>query len=138
MGVFDFLKKKDHQEAMMMGEMPAQAHDELMSHAEKPIGTPTQDVLNFRKQGYTDNQIVQTLQRQGYEPAQIYDALNQAELMGGVRQMPTQEAPQMTQQQQMIPGGPLPLQQPSEDFEEMLPLISSIRRYAMLTLDSST
>lgn len=122
MGVFDFLKKKDQNQIGMMGHTIPEEAPDMHDHMEKPSGTPTQDVLNFRKQGYTDNQIVQTLQRQGFEPSQIYDALNQAEIMGGVRQAPVME--QMQPQQQMqptyqsVPGGPVNMQS-QEDFEEM-------------------
>jgi hypothetical protein len=50
-------------------------------------GTPTNKVLSMRQQGLSNNQIVSSLQREGYQSHQIFDAMNQADIKGGVNAM---------------------------------------------------
>ena len=50
-------------------------------------GIPTDRVLQMRTQGLSNNQIIQGLQRDGYNQTQIFDALNQADIKGGVEQV---------------------------------------------------
>ncbi len=49
-----------------------------------PTDTPVNQVIEMRNQGLSNNQIIQNLQRQGYNSTQVYDALNQADMKGGV------------------------------------------------------
>ena len=49
-----------------------------------PTDTPVNMVMEMRTQGMSNNQISQTLQRQGYSSTQIFDALNQADMKGGI------------------------------------------------------
>jgi hypothetical protein len=53
-----------------------------------PSSPPVDMVAQMRQQGMSNNQIVQTLQNQGYDPNLIFDALNQADIRGGVDNMP--------------------------------------------------
>jgi len=53
-----------------------------------PNTPPVNQVLQLRKQGLSNNQIIQTLQNQGFESNLIFDALNQADLKGGVESIP--------------------------------------------------
>ncbi len=52
-------------------------------------GPPVDLVLSMKQQGLTNNQIVQNLQRQGYEAHDIFDAMNQADIKGGVGGIPS-------------------------------------------------
>ncbi len=54
-------------------------------------GLPTDLVLAMKKQGLSNNQIVQNLQREGYTSEQIFDAMNQADLKYGVKDISTQD-----------------------------------------------
>jgi len=45
-------------------------------------------VLQMRQQGMSNNQIIQTLQNQGFDSNLIFDALNQADIKGGVESVP--------------------------------------------------
>jgi len=47
-------------------------------------GPPTSTVLAMRQKGLSNHQIVQQLQREGYTTTQVFDAMNQADLKGGV------------------------------------------------------
>ena len=53
-----------------------------------PSAPPTDQVLAMRRQGLSNNQIIQTLQNSGYDSQLIFDALNQADIKGGVQEMP--------------------------------------------------
>lgn len=87
MGFFDIMKK------------PAEV--------EKPrietTGPPTNKVIMMRRQGLTNNQIIQALQNEGHSTTDIFDAMNQADLKGGV-EMPSQQQPSGP------PFGPMPEQ----------------------------
>ncbi len=45
---------------------------------------PTDKVLQMRGQGVSNNQIIQILQREGYDLTAIFNAMNQADIKGGV------------------------------------------------------
>ncbi|MBI5389593.1 hypothetical protein HZB01_04405 [Candidatus Woesearchaeota archaeon] len=53
-----------------------------------PLGPPTDLVLSMRQQGLSNNQIVLSLQREGYSSTQIFDAMNQADIKGGIETPP--------------------------------------------------
>ena len=80
---------------------------------------PTDKVVTMRGQGLSNNQIIQVLQRDGYELTAIFNALNQADLKGGIdatagfmpdqdsfaQQMPESGGTMMPQQStQQMPG----------------------------------
>jgi len=50
----------------------------------KPSRTPTDKVLQMRSQNVSNNQIIQILQREGYDLTAIFNAMNQADIKGGV------------------------------------------------------
>lgn len=54
-----------------------------------PVDTPIDKVLGMRQQGLTNNQIIQNLQRLGYDSDQIFNAINQADIKGGVTNAPS-------------------------------------------------
>ncbi len=54
-----------------------------MAGFNKPTDMPVDQVKAMRSRGFDNNQIVQALQRNGYSSTQIFDALNQADLVGG-------------------------------------------------------
>ncbi|MFH1438983.1 MAG: hypothetical protein ABIG89_00320 [Candidatus Woesearchaeota archaeon] len=51
-------------------------------------GPPTDKVIQMKRQGLTNNQIIQALQNDGYNSTDVFDALNQADLKGGVEMSP--------------------------------------------------
>jgi len=53
-----------------------------------PTSPPIDKVLQMRQQGMSNNQIIQTLQGQGFDSNLIFDALNQADIKGGVESSP--------------------------------------------------
>ena len=62
--------------------------NDVPSGTKIPVGPPTDSVLNMRQQGLSNNQIIQNLQRQGYKPDDIFEAMNQADIKGGVEAAP--------------------------------------------------
>ncbi len=50
----------------------------------RPSRTPTDKVLQMRSQGVSNNQIIQILQREGYDLTAVFNAMNQADIKGGV------------------------------------------------------
>ncbi len=56
-----------------------------------PIDTPIDRVLGMRQQGLTNNQIIQNLQRLGYDSDQIFNAINQADIKGGITNTPLED-----------------------------------------------
>ncbi|MBN2142406.1 hypothetical protein JW711_03680 [Candidatus Woesearchaeota archaeon] len=54
-----------------------------MASFNRPSDLPVDQVKTLRSRGFDNNQIVQALQRNGYSSTQIFDALNQADLVGG-------------------------------------------------------
>jgi hypothetical protein len=65
-----------------------------------PAGLPTDQILAMRQQGLSNNQIITVLQRDGFRPQQIFDAMNQADIKGGVEQIPMEQENYYQQQQQ--------------------------------------
>ncbi len=90
-------------------------------------GPPTNKVVVMRKQGLTNNQIIQALQNDGYNSTDIFDALNQADLKGGVEMTPQNVQPSSSPfQGQQEPFGQrpqgfqgMPPQQPMNDMGGM-------------------
>jgi hypothetical protein len=96
-----------------------------------PSSPPTDKVLAMRQQGLSNNQIIQNLQNAGYDPNLIFDALNQADLKGGVDNLPLKQdefgldqmqnpmqldqfdAPRLAQS--ASPAGPPPMDMPGAD-----------------------
>ena len=68
--------------------------------------TPVDAVIQMRAQGLSNNQIIQNLQRQGYASDQIFDAINQADVKGGVEAMPPGEMEPMQPIENPIPESP--------------------------------
>lgn len=50
----------------------------------KPSRVPTDKVLEMRAQGVSNNQIIQILQRDGHDLTAIFNAMNQADVKGGI------------------------------------------------------
>jgi prefoldin subunit 5 len=69
MGLFDIFKKPEIEEPQ---------EQVVMS------GPPTDKVVMMRRQGLSNNQIIQTLQQENFDSTAIFDAMNQADLKGGV------------------------------------------------------
>ncbi len=96
-----------------------------------PDAPPINHVIGMRQQGLNNNQIIQNLQRMGYPPNLIFDALNQADIKGGVQQIPPdffQQGQQMSQPQSAMQPMDFPPQQAQEDVskesvEEMIETI---------------
>src|SRR3989338_2251649 len=86
-----------------------------------PPGVPTDMVIQMRRQGISNNQVIQSLQRMGYRSHEIFDAMNQADIKGGVEgAMLDQIDPSMDvsqgypQQMQQMP-------QQSQQFQQQQP-----------------
>ena len=81
-----------------------------------PPGVPTDMVIQMRRQGISNNQVIQSLQRMGYRSHEIFDAMNQADIKGGVEGAmldqidPSMDVSQYPQTQQMP-------QQQSQQFQ---------------------
>ncbi|HLD88831.1 MAG TPA: hypothetical protein VI894_01355 [Candidatus Nanoarchaeia archaeon] len=76
MALFGFKKKE---EARVQQGMP---------QSQANAGVPTDLVLQMRAQGLSNNQTIQNLQRMGYKSSQIFDAINQADIKGGIEASP--------------------------------------------------
>lgn len=50
----------------------------------RPSNIPTDKVVEMRSQGLSNNQIIQILQRDGYSLPAVFNAMNQADIKGGV------------------------------------------------------
>jgi len=106
MGFLDILKKPPEQEQGKM-IMP---------------GPPTDKVTMMRQNGMTNNQIIQALQNEGHGTTDIFDAMNQADLKGGVGMAQPQRGPSiqgappgMGQPMGPPPGGQMPPMDPYQD-----------------------
>ena len=77
MGILGFGKKNDGQP--------------LNEPAASPSTPPVDKVIQMRGQGLSNNQIIQTLQNQGFDPNLVFDALNQADIKGGVESQPVMQ-----------------------------------------------
>lgn len=83
-------------------------------------GPPTDKVLAMRQQGISNHQIVQQLQREGYTSTHIFDAMNQADIKGGVETMA--EGPGMHEEELRNPAslqGAMPPPMPGFDMGSM-------------------
>jgi len=69
----------------------------------QPSSTPVDAVMQMRQQGFSNNQIIENLQRDGYNSDQIFDAINQADVKGGVEAMPQSDMQQMPPLDNPIP-----------------------------------
>ncbi len=94
-----------------------------MAEVMRPAQTPTDKVLQMRTQGVSNNQIIQILQRDGYDLTAIFNAMNQADIRGGVdagtatapQAMPAEGGETMAQQ---LPSLQYPGQeQPAQEYE---------------------
>jgi hypothetical protein len=70
-----------------------------------PQASLLDQVLQMKQQGLTDNQIIQTLQRAGFNPQQIFDAMSQAEIKGGIENIPYGDLGEISQ-----PENPMQMQ----------------------------
>ncbi len=80
---------------------------------------PTNLVLQMRGQGLSNNQIIQNLQRSGFSSSQIFDAMNQADIKGNVKQAPMPDIQGDMMENAMGPMGPPmgpPVGQPGSDI----------------------
>ncbi len=59
----------------------------------RPSSIPTDKVLDMRAQGLSNNQVIQILQRDGYDLPAIFNALNQADIKGGIEAVPASAVP---------------------------------------------
>jgi len=75
----------------------------------RPSRTPTDKVLEMRSQQLSNNQIIQILQRDGYELPSIFNAMNQADIKGGVESASLQSTEDFPPPQDA--GGPMMQQQ---------------------------
>jgi hypothetical protein len=86
----------------------------------QPSRIPTDKVVTMRGQGLSNNQIIQILQRDGFELTAIFNALNQADLKGGIDAtaglMPDQDS---FAQQMPEPGGTMMPQQSTQQMPGM-------------------
>jgi archaellum component FlaC len=118
MGLMDIFKKPPQ------SGLQEQSQEQLVMH-----GPPTSKVVAMRKQGLSNNQIIQALQNDGYDSTNIFDALNQADLKGGVEMTPQNVQPSSSPfqgQQEMFGQRPqglqgMPQQPPMGDMAGMAP-----------------
>ncbi len=94
---------------MAFGTKTAQ---EMQAQVMQPSRIPTDKVMTMRAQGLSNNQIIQVLQRDGFELTAIFNALNQADLKGGIDAtagiMPDQDS--FAQQMPEVGGTMMPQQ----------------------------
>lgn len=92
--------------------------------------TPTEDVIALRKQGLTNNQIISSLQRSGHSLNKIYEALNQADLKGGVEGFPLERGEKMEQpNMQEQAAYPYPPQPTQEFMQHQMPPAEGYQPY---------
>lgn len=90
------IKKKEREEKLPIPSGP-------------PTDTPIDKVLSMRQQGLTNNQIIQNLQRLGYGSDQIFNAINQADVKGGITNaLPTELSTEQTAAPEPIPQTAVP------------------------------
>ena len=93
----------------------------------RPSSVPTDKVLDMRTQGLSNNQVIQILQRDGYELPAIFNALNQADIKGGIEAVPASAVPHDEFPAQETGGYPMaqqpmqqmPMQQPMQQMQPM-------------------
>ncbi|MBI5002495.1 hypothetical protein HZC31_03860 [Candidatus Woesearchaeota archaeon] len=81
----------------------------------RPSSVPTDKVLDMRTQGLSNNQVIQILQRDGYELPAIFNALNQADIKGGIEAVPASAVPHNEFPAQETGGYPM-AQQPTQQM----------------------
>jgi hypothetical protein len=87
-----------------------------MPEVMRPAQTPTDKVLQMRSQGVSNNQIIQILQRDGYDLTAIFNAMNQADIRGGVDSNTATASQAMPAQGGETMAQPLPsLQYPGQE-----------------------
>ncbi|MBR9676260.1 hypothetical protein GOV05_04585 [Candidatus Woesearchaeota archaeon] len=90
----------------------------LFIMAANPNEVPLDLVLNMKRQGLSNNQIVASLQREGYTQENVFNALTQADIKGGIENMPQDMTNQpgvqnpMGMQPQSMQGGDPNMQPP--------------------------
>jgi hypothetical protein len=117
MGILGFGKKNDGQP--------------LKEPAASPSTPPVDKVIQMRGQGLSNNQIIQTLQNQGFDPNLVFDALNQADIKGGVESQPVMQNDLSSNDLQN------PMQVPSDNPPGFPPMDNSAPT-GMPPMDSST
>ncbi len=98
----------------------------------RPSSVPTDKVLDMRTQGLSNNQVIQILQRDGYDLPAIFNALNQADIKGGIEAIPASAVPHddfpaqetggypMAQEpMQQMPMRQQQMQQPMQPMQQM-------------------
>ena len=93
----------------------------------RPSSVPTDKVLDMRTQGLSNNQVIQILQRDGYELPAIFNALNQADIKGGIEAVPASAVPHDEFPAQETGGYPMaqqpmqqmPMQQPMQQMQPL-------------------
>ncbi len=81
----------------------------------RPSSVPTDKVLDMRTQGLSNNQVIQILQRDGYDLPAIFNALNQADIKGGIEAVPASAVPHDEFPAQETGGYPM-AQQPMQQI----------------------
>lgn len=81
----------------------------------RPSSVPTDKVLDMRTQGLSNNQVIQILQRDGYDLPAIFNALNQADIKGGIEAVPASAVPHEEFPAQETGGYPM-AQQPTQQM----------------------
>mgnify|MGYP006289692263 CR=1 FL=1 len=89
---------------------------------QSPSSPPVDLVMSMRKQGLSNNQIIQNLSAKGYDSNLVFDALNQADIKGGVEGSPQPRGPA---QQNMQNPMQFPAQQPGPGPEQSPPPMGS-------------
>lgn len=87
---------------------------------------PTEDVLNLRNQNMNNAEIINELVQRGFNNQQIFEAINQADIKGGVGGKVPQEAPQGMRRSALTSGNdeseiPIPVPSPESAEEEPAP-----------------
>ncbi len=83
-----------------------------------PTTPPVDKVQQMRQQGLSNNQIIQALQGMNYDSTLIFDALNQADIKGGVEQVPVyqDDSPSGAYQNPVQPQAEAPSSLPGEEI----------------------
>ncbi len=93
----------------------------------RPLRIPTDKVIEMRNQGVSNNQIIQILQRDGFELTAIFNAMNQADIKGGIDAGAFSETMPEDANQQSFPeqGGSTMPQQPIQqmNYNQQVPMM---------------
>lgn len=85
----------------------------------RPSSVPTDKVLDMRGQGLSNNQVIQILQRDGYDLPAIFNALNQADIKGGIEAVPAHAVPHDDAYLESTQTGGYPMAQPTQPMQQM-------------------